>query len=111
MGPICYQLQETLICYLDVWISSSCFSYDGCSVTKAMLNRATQLLARDPRLQRRGISVSVVTPGWVRRLPQIQKHSIATCPSAATGLASGLPSCPLAEQLCAFQTPEMQEVV
>ena len=38
------------------------------SVTKAMLNRATQLLAREPRLQRRGITVSVVTPGWVRVL-------------------------------------------
>ena len=35
------------------------------SVSKAMLNRATQLLAHDERFRMRGISVSAVTPGWV----------------------------------------------
>ena len=35
-------------------------------VTKAMLNRATQLLARDNELSGRRVAVNVVCPGWCR---------------------------------------------
>ena len=35
-------------------------------LTKAMLNRAVQLLAEDPLLADRGISINAVDPGWCR---------------------------------------------
>eukprot|EP00898_Chlorokybus_atmophyticus_P003199 jgi/Chlat1/3880/Chrsp26S04168 len=35
-------------------------------LTKAMVNRATQILADDPKLTSRGISCSAVDPGWCR---------------------------------------------
>jgi NAD(P)-dependent dehydrogenase (short-subunit alcohol dehydrogenase family) len=35
-------------------------------VSKAMLNRATQLLAAHPAFTTRGVRVTAVDPGWVR---------------------------------------------
>eukprot|EP01026_Neomeris_dumetosa_P002952 TRINITY_DN10807_c0_g1_i6.p1 TRINITY_DN10807_c0_g1~~TRINITY_DN10807_c0_g1_i6.p1 ORF type:complete len:273 (-),score=18.74 TRINITY_DN10807_c0_g1_i6:367-1152(-) len=36
------------------------------NVSKAMLNRYTQLLSNDPEVRSKGISVNAVCPGWVR---------------------------------------------
>ena len=36
------------------------------SLSKAALNRATQLLAEDAALTSRGVTVAAVTPGWCR---------------------------------------------
>ena len=36
------------------------------SLSKAAMNRATELLAKDPSLTSRGITIAAVTPGWCR---------------------------------------------
>ena len=36
------------------------------SLSKAAMNRGTELLAEDPALTSRGITVAAVTPGWCR---------------------------------------------
>jgi NAD(P)-dependent dehydrogenase (short-subunit alcohol dehydrogenase family) len=36
-----------------------------------MLNRATQLLAQDPRLTEWGITINSVCPGWCRWAPAL----------------------------------------
>ena len=39
------------------------------SLSKAAMNRATQLLAEDELLTSRGLTVAAVTPGWCRVRP------------------------------------------
>lgn len=63
------------------------------SVTKAMLNRATQLLARNELLRHRGVTVSVVTPGWVRpsakvKLLETSFPSAPSCSQHGTGVCA-----------------------
>ena len=43
--------------------SNSCYC-----LTKAMLNRAAQLLADDPVLTQKRISINAVDPGWCRQV-------------------------------------------
>ena len=54
----------TLPFYQDAFTKAD--NVPGYKVSKAALNRATQLYAQDPQLAERGINITACCPGWVR---------------------------------------------
>ena len=49
------------------------------SLSKAAMNRATQLLAEDKALTSRGITIAAVTPGWCRVCPGLLASFLVSC--------------------------------